>query len=182
MRTIPYITVFPMMKFLQLERISGSRYNPARTVKYIPISAMSERKIRAIVAKPGLAWSRPWCQRVARALRDAGMEVIYTGLRQNPRNDRRSCPTRRCPCSSILSGAHMARAPRVIELLTANGKSTSSYLRAASFGMKMSPNTGGCWYLWPRYLDRYNRAGYLRIVLGERVFELRGLVLACMIS
>ena len=85
---------------------------------------MSERKIRAIVAKPGLDGHDRGAKVVARALRDAGMEVIYTGLRQTPEMIAEAALQEDADVVglSILSGAHMALAPRVIELLKANGQ------------------------------------------------------------
>ncbi len=55
-----------------------------------------EKKIRVLVAKPGLDGHDRGAKVIARALRDAGMEVIYTGLRQTPENDSRGCIARRC--------------------------------------------------------------------------------------
>ena len=85
---------------------------------------MSERKIRAIVAKPGLEGHDRGAKVVARALRDAGMEVIYTGLRQTPEMIAEAALQEDADVVglSILSGAHMALAPRVLELLAANGQ------------------------------------------------------------
>jgi methylmalonyl-CoA mutase C-terminal domain/subunit len=85
---------------------------------------MSERKIRAIVAKPGLDGHDRGAKVVARALRDAGMEVIYTGLRQTPEMIAEAALQEDADVVglSILSGAHMALVPRVLELLTANGQ------------------------------------------------------------
>jgi methylmalonyl-CoA mutase C-terminal domain/subunit len=86
--------------------------------------AMSERKIRAIVAKPGLDGHDRGAKVVARALRDAGMEVIYTGLRQTPDMIAEAALQEDADVVglSILSGAHMTLVPRVIELLKANGQ------------------------------------------------------------
>lgn len=85
---------------------------------------MSERKIRVLVAKPGLDGHDRGAKVVARALRDAGMEVIYTGLRQTPEMITESALQEDVDAVglSILSGAHMALAPRVIELLKGNGQ------------------------------------------------------------
>ena len=82
----------------------------------------SERKIRVIVAKPGLDGHDRGAKVVARALRDAGMEVIYTGLRQTPEMVAEAALQEDVDVVglSILSGAHMALVPRVIELLKAN--------------------------------------------------------------
>jgi methylmalonyl-CoA mutase C-terminal domain/subunit len=84
----------------------------------------AERKIRAIVAKPGLDGHDRGAKVVARAMRDAGMEVIYTGLRQTPEMIVEAALQEDVDVvgMSILSGAHMALAPRVIELLKANGQ------------------------------------------------------------
>ena len=84
-----------------------------------------ERKIRVLVAKPGLDGHDRGAKVVARALRDAGMEVIYTGLRQTPEMIAEAALQEDVDVVglSILSGAHMALAPRVIELLRQNGQS-----------------------------------------------------------
>jgi methylmalonyl-CoA mutase C-terminal domain/subunit len=84
----------------------------------------SERKIRVLIAKPGLDGHDRGAKVVARALRDAGMEVIYTGLRQTPAMIAEAALQEDVDVVglSILSGAHMALAPRVIELLSANGQ------------------------------------------------------------
>lgn len=85
---------------------------------------MDERKIRVIVAKPGLDGHDRGAKVVARALRDAGMEVIYTGLRQTPEMIAEAALQEDVDAVglSILSGAHMALVPRVLELLRANGQ------------------------------------------------------------
>ena len=85
---------------------------------------MSEAKIRVIVAKPGLDGHDRGAKVVARALRDAGMEVIYTGLRQTPEMIAEAALQEDVHVVglSVLSGAHMALAPRVLELLKANGQ------------------------------------------------------------
>ena len=85
---------------------------------------MSEQKIRAIVAKPGLDGHDRGAKVVARALRDAGMEVIYTGLRQTPEMIAEAALQEDADVVglSVLSGAHMALVPRVLELLKANGQ------------------------------------------------------------
>ena len=84
---------------------------------------MSERKIRVLVAKPGLDGHDRGAKVIARALRDAGMEVIYTGLRQTPDMIAEAALQEDVDVIglSILSGAHMALVPRIIELLRANG-------------------------------------------------------------
>jgi methylmalonyl-CoA mutase C-terminal domain/subunit len=85
---------------------------------------MSERKIRVLVAKPGLDGHDRGAKVIARALRDAGMEVIYTGLRQTPEMIAESALQEDVDVVglSILSGAHMALLPRVLELLRSNGQ------------------------------------------------------------
>jgi methylmalonyl-CoA mutase C-terminal domain/subunit len=84
---------------------------------------MSERRIRVLIAKPGLDGHDRGARVVARALRDAGMEVIYTGLRQTPEMIAEAALQEDVDVVglSILSGAHMALVPRVIELLRAGG-------------------------------------------------------------
>jgi methylmalonyl-CoA mutase, C-terminal domain len=85
---------------------------------------MDERKIRVLVAKPGLDGHDRGAKVVARALRDAGMEVIYTGLRQTPEMIAEAALQEDVDAVglSILSGAHMALVPRVLELLKGNGQ------------------------------------------------------------
>ena len=75
--------------------------------------------IRVVVAKPGLDGHDRGAKVVARALRDAGMEVIYTGLHQTPEQIVETAVQEDADCVglSVLSGAHMALFPRVIELL-----------------------------------------------------------------
>lgn len=89
---------------------------------------MSEEKIRVLVAKPGLDGHDRGAKVVARALRDAGMEVIYTGLRQTPEMIAEAALQEDVHAVglSILSGAHMALVPRVMELLKANGQENVS--------------------------------------------------------
>jgi methylmalonyl-CoA mutase C-terminal domain/subunit len=83
-----------------------------------------ERIIRVIVAKPGLDGHDRGAKVIAQALRDAGMEVIYTGLRQTPEMIVEAALQEDVDVIglSILSGAHMALVPRVLELLKANGQ------------------------------------------------------------
>ncbi|MCX8061513.1 MAG: cobalamin B12-binding domain-containing protein [Anaerolineales bacterium] len=85
---------------------------------------MSERKIRVLIAKPGLDGHDRGAKVVARALRDAGMEVIYTGLRQTPEMIAEAALQEDVDVVglSILSGAHMALVPRVLDLLRAQGQ------------------------------------------------------------
>ena len=78
-----------------------------------------DRKIRVLVAKPGLDGHDRGAKVIARALRDAGMEVIYTGLRQTPEMIVNTALEEDVQVIglSILSGAHNAIVPRVMELL-----------------------------------------------------------------
>jgi len=85
---------------------------------------MPEKKIRVLVAKPGLDGHDRGAKVIARALRDAGMEVIYTGLRQTPEMIAEAALQEDVDAVglSILSGAHMALVPRVMQLLHDNGQ------------------------------------------------------------
>jgi methylmalonyl-CoA mutase C-terminal domain/subunit len=85
------------------------------------MSAASNRKIRVVVAKPGLDGHDRGAKIIARALRDAGMEVIYTGLHQTPEQIVETVLQEDADAVglSILSGAHMTLVPKVIELLRA---------------------------------------------------------------
>ena len=80
---------------------------------------MAERKIRVVVAKPGLDGHDRGAKIIARALRDAGMEGIYTGLHQPPEQIVETVLQEDADAVglSILSGAHMTLVPRVVELL-----------------------------------------------------------------
>jgi methylmalonyl-CoA mutase, C-terminal domain len=79
----------------------------------------STKKIRVVVAKPGLDGHDRGAKIIARALRDAGMEVIYTGLHQTPEQIVETVLQEDADAVglSILSGAHMTLVPKVIELL-----------------------------------------------------------------
>jgi methylmalonyl-CoA mutase, C-terminal domain len=85
-------------------------------------SMPDDRKIRVLVAKPGLDGHDRGAKVIARALRDAGMEVIYTGLRQTPEMVVTAALQEDVDVIglSILSGAHNAIVPRVMELLRQN--------------------------------------------------------------
>lgn len=80
-----------------------------------------DRPIRVLVAKPGLDGHDRGAKVIARALRDAGMEVIYTGLRQTPEQIVNAAIQEDVDCiaMSILSGAHNTLLPRVVDLLRA---------------------------------------------------------------
>jgi len=82
-----------------------------------------EKKIRVLIVKPGLDGHDRGAKVIARALRDAGMEVIYTGLRQTPKMIVNAALQEDVDVIglSILSGAHMTLVPRVLELLKAAG-------------------------------------------------------------
>ena len=86
------------------------------------MSSVSEQKIRVLVAKPGLDGHDRGAKVIARALRDAGMEVIYTGLRQTPEMVVSAALQEDVDVIglSILSGAHNAIVPRVADLLKQN--------------------------------------------------------------
>jgi len=83
----------------------------------------SERRIRVLVAKPGLDSHDRGAKVIARAFRDAGMEVIYTGLRQTPEQVVETALQEDVDviALSILSGAHLALFPRIMELLKQRG-------------------------------------------------------------
>ena len=80
-------------------------------------------RLRIVVAKPGLDGHDRGAKVVARALRDAGMEVVYTGLHQTPEQIVETAIQEDADCVglSILSGAHMTLMPRVVELLRSRG-------------------------------------------------------------
>jgi methylmalonyl-CoA mutase C-terminal domain/subunit len=84
---------------------------------------MNDRKIRVLVAKPGLDGHDRGAKVIARALRDAGMEVIYTGLRQTPEMIAAAALQEDVDAVgvSILSGAHNTLCPRIVSLLREKG-------------------------------------------------------------
>ncbi|MBN1136815.1 MAG: cobalamin B12-binding domain-containing protein [Anaerolineae bacterium] len=84
---------------------------------------MADKKIRVLIAKPGLDGHDRGAKVIARALRDAGMEVIYTGIRQTPEMIAEAALQEDVDVVglSILSGAHMALFPRIVGLLKENG-------------------------------------------------------------
>jgi methylmalonyl-CoA mutase C-terminal domain/subunit len=98
---------------------SGARVRAGLTS--MPTS--TARKIRVVVAKPGLDGHDRGAKIIARALRDAGMEVIYTGLHQTPEQIVETVIQEDADAVglSILSGAHMTLVPRIVELLQAQG-------------------------------------------------------------
>ncbi len=83
---------------------------------------MADKTIRVLIAKPGLDGHDRGAKVIARALRDAGMEVVYTGIRQTPEMIAEAALHEDVDVVglSILSGAHMALFPRVMELLREN--------------------------------------------------------------
>jgi methylmalonyl-CoA mutase, C-terminal domain len=83
----------------------------------------TDKKIRVVVAKPGLDGHDRGAKIIARALRDAGMEVIYTGLHQTPEQIVETVIQEDADAVglSILSGAHMTLVPRILELLSEQG-------------------------------------------------------------
>jgi methylmalonyl-CoA mutase C-terminal domain/subunit len=80
-------------------------------------------KVRVVIAKPGLDGHDRGAKVIARALRDAGMEVIYTGLHQTPEQIVETAIQEDADAVgiSILSGAHMTLVPRILDLLRENG-------------------------------------------------------------
>jgi methylmalonyl-CoA mutase, C-terminal domain len=87
------------------------------------MAASTEKKIRVVVAKPGLDGHDRGAKIIARALRDAGMEVIYTGLHQTPEQIVETVIQEDADAVglSILSGAHMTLVPRIMALLKEQG-------------------------------------------------------------
>ena len=91
---------------------------------------MADSKIRVLVAKPGLDGHDRGAKVVARALRDAGFEVIYTGIRQTPAMIAEAALQEDVDVVglSILSGAHMTLCPTVVDLLRAQGQTDVTVL------------------------------------------------------
>jgi len=87
------------------------------------MAAQSTKKIRVVVAKPGLDGHDRGAKIIARALRDAGMEVIYTGLHQTPEQIVETVLQEDADAVglSLLSGAHMTLFPRILDLLRERG-------------------------------------------------------------
>ena len=84
---------------------------------------MADRKIRVLIAKPGLDGHDRGAKVIARALRDAGMEVIYTGLRQTPEMIAEAALQEDVDVigMSILSGAHLVLVPKIVETVKKSG-------------------------------------------------------------
>jgi methylmalonyl-CoA mutase C-terminal domain/subunit len=95
-----------------------------------PDEVMPAKRIRVLIAKPGLDGHDRGAKIIARALRDAGMEVIYTGLRQTPEMIASAAVQEDVDVIglSILSGAHKTLAPRLMELLEEKGMSDVTVL------------------------------------------------------
>ena len=112
--------------------------------------AASTRKIRVVVAKPGLDGHDRGAKIIARALRDAGMEVIYTGLHQTPEQIVETVLQEDADAVglSILSGAHMTLVPRVIELLREQDAGDVSSPSAARSPTRTSRSSRSS--AWPR--------------------------------
>ena len=91
------------------------------------------RRIRVVVAKPGLDGHDRGAKIIARTLRDAGMEVIYTGLHQTPEQIVETAVQEDADAVgiSILSGAHMTLVPRILDLLREQGRTTCWWSWAA---------------------------------------------------
>src|SRR5260370_26785185 len=101
----------------------STEFTKSLLFRFIPSMDQASRKIRVLVAKPGLDGHDRGAKVIARALRDAGMEVIYTGLRQTPEMIVEAALQEDVDVIglSILSGAHMALAPRIIDLMKTHG-------------------------------------------------------------
>src|SRR5688572_10600986 len=117
---------------------------------------MTEKKIRVLVAKPGLDGHDRGAKVVAQGLRDAGFEVIYTGIRQTPQMIAEAALQEDVDVVglSILSGAHLTLCPKVVDLLRAQGQGDVLVvvggivpaadvvrLRAAGVGLVFGPGT-----------------------------------------
>ena len=102
---------------------------------------MPEKRIRVLIAKPGLDGHDRGAKIIARALRDAGMEVIYTGLRQTPEMIASAAAQEDVDVIglSILSGAHNTLAPQLMELLKQKGMGDVTVLLAGRFRKRISP-------------------------------------------
>ncbi len=96
---------------------------PVTTAASAPGSATADQRIRVVIAKPGLDGHDRGAKIVARALRDAGMEVVYTGLHQTPEQIVAAVIQEDADAVglSVLSGAHMTLFARVVELLREQG-------------------------------------------------------------
>ena len=104
-----------------------------------------DERIRVVIAKPGLDGHDRGAKIVARALRDAGMEVVYTGLHQTPEQIVETVVQEDADAVglSVLSGAHMTLFARLAELLASAGSTTSSCSAAGSSRTRTSPSSSG---------------------------------------
>src|SRR5215813_10314678 len=102
-----------------IAKAESSEPGPAGVTFHSASSRMTDRKLRILVAKPGLDGHDRGAKIIARALRDAGMEVIYTGLHQTPEMIVNAAVQEDVDAIglSIMSGAHMTLFPAVIDLL-----------------------------------------------------------------
>jgi methylmalonyl-CoA mutase, C-terminal domain len=117
----------PSRPLEQVARLGAAGIRPRRRAAddgefHAHILVLVARKIRVVIAKPGLDGHDRGAKIIARALRDAGMEVIYTGLHQTPEQIVETAIQEDADAVgiSILSGAHMTLVPRIIELLREN--------------------------------------------------------------
>ena len=104
---------------------------------------MAEKRIRVLVAKPGLDGHDRGAKVVARALRDAGMEVIYTGLRQTPEQITEAALQEDVDviALSILSGAHPHLFPKVVELVRGKGMTDTLIIGGGVIPRRTSPHS-----------------------------------------
>src|SRR4051812_9698443 len=110
------VRMWPNIRRFSLARLSRARSTGSYTCAVAG-------KIRVVIAKPGLDGHDRGAKIIARALRDAGMEVIYTGLHQTPEQIVETAIQEDADAVgiSILSGAHMTLFPRILDLLRDNG-------------------------------------------------------------
>ena len=101
-----------------------------------------DKRIRVLVAKPGLDGHDRGAKVVARALRDAGMEVIYTGLRQTPEQIVEAADSEDVDvvALSLLSGAHNTLFPKIVDMLRAKGMGDVLVVAAALFPHLIFPD------------------------------------------
>jgi methylmalonyl-CoA mutase C-terminal domain/subunit len=118
----------PAFVLEQVPGVGAAGIRPGRRAAYdgqlhVPILPTVAGKIRVVVAKPGLDGHDRGAKIIARALRDAGMEVIYTGLHQTPEQIVETVIQEDADAVgiSILSGAHMTLVPRIVDLLGEQG-------------------------------------------------------------
>src|SRR5439155_7996720 len=124
----PAVQQQPAGALQQVTRLGPTRVRPGRGAahdgqSHAHILRLVARKIRVVIAKPGLDGHDRGAKIIARALRDAGMEVIYTGLHQTPEQIVETAIQEDADAVgiSILSGAHMTLVPRILDGLKENG-------------------------------------------------------------